>query len=62
MNPSLMPMLSVRRGASAIDFYRAAFGATVPAVIIWPVPERHEWRVGRLVDPFGYHWKIGKPL
>jgi PhnB protein len=20
------------------------------------------WRVGRIVDPFGYHWEIGKPL
>jgi PhnB protein len=25
---SIAPMLSVRRGASAIDFYKAAFGAT----------------------------------
>jgi PhnB protein len=20
------------------------------------------WRVGRLVDPFGHHWEIGKPI
>ncbi len=20
------------------------------------------WRVGRLIDPFGHHWEIGKPL
>ena len=20
------------------------------------------WRVGRVVDPFGHHWEIGKPL
>jgi PhnB protein len=20
------------------------------------------WRVGRIVDPFGHHWEIGKPL
>ena len=22
----------------------------------------HGWRVGRIVDPFGHHWEIGKPL
>ena len=26
---SLSPMLSVRRGSKAVDFYQAAFGATV---------------------------------
>jgi PhnB protein len=26
--PTLSPMLSVRRGAKAVDFYKAAFGAT----------------------------------
>src|SRR5215831_16965516 len=26
--PSLAPMLSVRNGAKAVDFYKAAFGAT----------------------------------
>ena len=26
--PSLAPMLSVRRGAQAVDFYKVAFGAT----------------------------------
>jgi PhnB protein len=20
------------------------------------------WRVGRLADPFGHHWEIGKPI
>jgi PhnB protein len=20
------------------------------------------WRIGRVVDPFGHHWEIGKPL
>src|SRR5579885_2910415 len=26
--PSIAPMLSVRRGSAAVDFYQAAFGAT----------------------------------
>jgi len=27
-----------------------------------PVAEEHGWRVGRIVDPFGHEWEIGKPL
>jgi PhnB protein len=27
-----------------------------------PVSEEHGWRSGRLVDPFGHHWEIGRPL
>jgi PhnB protein len=29
---------------------------------VFPVGEEHGWRLGRLVDPFGHHWEIGKPL
>jgi PhnB protein len=29
---------------------------------IYPVSEGHGWRVGRLADPFGHHWEIGRPL
>ncbi|MEO5983894.1 MAG: VOC family protein, partial [Ferruginibacter sp.] len=29
---------------------------------IFPVGEGHGWRLGRLVDPFGLHWEIGRPL
>jgi PhnB protein len=29
---------------------------------VFPVGEEHGWRLGRLVDPFGLHWKIGHPL
>lgn len=29
---------------------------------VYPVTEEHEWRIGRVVDPFGHHWEIGKPL
>jgi len=118
-------MLSVRNGARAVEFYKAAFGAievyrvedpggsvvsrlsvdgaefwlsdespahgnfspeslgggsvkmllTVPdpdgmfakavtagAKEVHAVSEGHGWRVGRVVDPFGHHWEIGKPL
>jgi PhnB protein len=29
---------------------------------IWPVREEHGWLMGRVVDPFGHHWEIGKPM
>ena len=122
---SIAPMLSVRRGAKAIEFYKAAFGAgelfridsddgavvarlsvgtaefwvadesaehsnfspeslgggtvrmvmivddpdaaferavAAGATVVWPVGNQHGWRLGRIVDPFGHHWEIGKPL
>ena len=27
-----------------------------------PVGDEHGWRIGRIVDPFGHEWEIGKPL
>lgn len=124
--PSLAPMLSVRKGAKAVEFYKAAFGArelfkvedpdgavvaqlgigqsdfwvsdespehlnfspetlggattrmvlvvdnpdamfaqaiAAGAKSVWPVADQdYGWRVGRVVDPFGHHWEIGKPL
>jgi PhnB protein len=29
---------------------------------VYPVAEEHGWRLGRVVDPFGHHWEIGRPL
>ena len=121
---AIAPMLSVRRGAEAIDFYKAAFGAeelfriddntgdvvaqlsvcgaefwlsdespdhsnfspeslggssvrlimvvddpdaaferaiAAGAKEVWPVSDQNGWRVGRVVDPYGHHWEIGKP-
>jgi PhnB protein len=40
-------------------FARAiAAGATQ----VHPVGEDYGWRLGRVVDPFGHHWEIGRPL
>lgn len=125
-NPTLAPLLGVRRGREAIEFYKQAFGAveifrtesedgavvaqlsigaydfwladespehknyspaslggsTVRMVLVaddpdavfdqavragatglWPmVDQSYGWRIGRVVDPFGHHWEIGKPL
>ena len=126
LNASVAAMLSVRRGAKAVEFYKAAFGArelyriedpdgnvvaqlavgetdfwvadespphknfspeslgggtarmvlvvdnpdaafaqavAAGAVVVSPVKdEDYGWRIGRVVDPFGHHWEIGKLL
>ena len=123
---TIAPLLSVRNGANAVEFYKAAFGAVellrvddpsgavvaqlsvngadfwladespdhanfspeslgggsvrmvmvvddpdavfaqavaTGATVVWPVADQpYHWRVGRIVDPFGHHWEIGKPL
>ena len=33
-------------------------GATQKSV----VGDEHGWRLGRIVDPFGHEWEIGKPI
>jgi PhnB protein len=50
-------LLIVEDPAAMVD-RAAAAGATV----IHPVGEEHGWRLGRIQDPFGHHWEIGKPL
>jgi PhnB protein len=32
------------------------------ATEIAPVANEHGWRLGRVVDPFGHEWEIGRPL
>ncbi len=123
---SLAPLLSVKGGARALEFYAAAFGATevfriedpdglvvarlaIDGAEFWVADDSPEhanfspealggscvrmvltvndpdavfataiaagatevyavsdqpygWRLGRLVDPFGHHWEIGKRL
>jgi PhnB protein len=29
---------------------------------IAPIADDYGWRLGRIVDPFGHHWEIGRPL
>jgi len=29
---------------------------------VHPVAEGHGWRVGRVEDPYGHHWEIGRQL
>jgi PhnB protein len=32
------------------------------ATEVHPVGEQHGWLLGRIEDPFGHHWEIGRPL
>lgn len=29
---------------------------------VYAVSEAYGWRVGRVVDPYGHHWEIGRPV
>jgi PhnB protein len=32
------------------------------ATQVRPAADEHGWRLGRVVDPYGHHWEIGKPI
>jgi PhnB protein len=39
-----------------------ARAAEAGATVVHPAQDEHGWRLGRVADPFGHHWEIGKPL
>jgi len=47
-----------------VDDPDAVFARAIEAgaTEMFPVGEGHGWRIGRIVDPSGHHWEIGKPL
>lgn len=51
-------MLLVVDDPDAVARQAVAAGATESS----PVGDEHGWRLGRIVDPFGHEWEIGKPL
>jgi PhnB protein len=51
-------MLLIVDDPEAVVARAVAAGATE----VYPVGEEHGWRLGRIEDPFGHHWEIGKPL
>jgi PhnB protein len=62
-SPQTVGGTSVRMILTVADpdaVYAQALQAGASAV--WPVSEGHGWRVGRVADPFGHHWEIGRPL
>ena len=55
---STVRLLLVVEDPQAVVARAVAHGATEVA----PVEEAHQWLLGRIEDPFGHHWEIGKPL
>ena len=56
---------SSMRMVLVVDDPHAAFDRAVAAGASSISPVRDEpygWRIGRIADPFGHHWEIGKPL
>jgi PhnB protein len=55
---------SVRMEISVVDpdaFFAKALAAG--ATEIYPIADQdYGYRLGRLADPFGHHWEIGRPL
>jgi uncharacterized glyoxalase superfamily protein PhnB len=43
---AVAPLLSVRQGARVVTAVTNDYG----------------WRLGRVADPFGHHWEVGRPL
>ena len=55
---STVRLLLVVDDPAAVVARAVAAGATE----IVGVEEAHHWLLGRIQDPFGHHWEIGKPL
>jgi PhnB protein len=51
-------ILLVVEDPEAVVDRAVAAGATV----LHPVSDEHGWRLGRIMDPFGHPWEIGRPL
>jgi len=51
-------MLLVVEDPLAVCEQAVAAGATQVA----PVAEAYGWRLGRILDPFGHHWEVARPL
>jgi PhnB protein len=55
---------STARMLLIVDDPDAAIARAVQAgaTEVYPAADEHGWRLGRVADPFGHHWEIGKPL
>jgi PhnB protein len=51
-------MLLIVEDPAAVCAQAVAAGAREVA----PVADAYGWRLGRIVDPCGHHWEIGRPL
>jgi len=51
-------MLLLVEDPRAVQAQAVKAGATE----VVPVAEAYGWRLGRVLDPFGHHWEIGRPV
>jgi PhnB protein len=58
LNGSSVRMILTVSDPDAVFSQARAAGASE----VYPVSEEHGWRIGRVVDPYGHHWEIGRPL
>lgn len=50
-------LLVVEDPSSTVEHALEAGASEVRAVA-----EEHGWLLGRIVDPYGHHWEVGRPL
>jgi PhnB protein len=50
--------LLVVEDPDAVTARAVGAGATEASAVV----EEHGWRVGRIIDPFGHEWEIGRPV
>jgi PhnB protein len=55
---------STTRMVLTTDDPDAAFARAVAAgaTVVHAMANDYGWRLGRVLDPYGHHWEIGKPL
>jgi PhnB protein len=58
LNGSSVRMILTVADPDAVFARARAAGASE----VYPVSEEHGWRIGRVVDPYGHHWEIGRLL
>jgi PhnB protein len=51
-------MLLIVEDPAAVCAQAVAAGAKQ----VVPVADEYGWRLGRILDPFGHHWEIARPL
>jgi PhnB protein len=51
-------LLLIASDPAAVVERAVALGASQ----VYPVERSHGWLLGRIEDPFGHHWEIGRPL
>jgi PhnB protein len=60
VSPDGGPVRMILTVADPDAVFAQAIGAGAKEV--FPVGEGYGWRLGRVADPFGHHWEIGRPL